>query len=110
MPWHVRRVLESIAAQRTPRRMEVVVADDGSTDETPHLVREFAALANFPVRFVTHSHVGFHAALAATTAFATAPHRICCSSMAIAYCRPIISSSTCGCPARHGNLQLLHPA
>jgi GT2 family glycosyltransferase len=76
MPWHVRRVLESIAAQRTPRRMEVVVADDGSTDETPRLVREFAALANFPVRFVTHSHVGFHAARCRNDGVrhSTAPH------------------------------------
>jgi GT2 family glycosyltransferase len=62
MPWHVRRVLESIAAQRTSRRMEVVVADDGSTDETPRLVAEFAAGAPFPVRFATHAHAGFHAA------------------------------------------------
>ncbi|MBW8885895.1 MAG: glycosyltransferase, partial [Planctomycetia bacterium] len=51
MAWHVRRVLESIAAQRTQRRLEVVVADDGSTDETAQHVREFATRASFPVRF-----------------------------------------------------------
>src|SRR5436190_15015753 len=62
MPWHVRRVLESIAAQRTARRLEVVVADDGSTDETSRVVQEFAALAPFPVYFSTHPHSGFHAA------------------------------------------------
>jgi glycosyltransferase involved in cell wall biosynthesis len=62
MPWHVRRVLESIAAQRTSLRLEVVVADDGSTDETPRVVAEFAAAAPFPVRFVTHEHTEFHAA------------------------------------------------
>jgi GT2 family glycosyltransferase len=62
MPWHVRRVLESIAAQRTTRRLEVVVADDGSTDETPRMVAEFAASAPFPVQFVTHTHTTFHAA------------------------------------------------
>jgi glycosyltransferase involved in cell wall biosynthesis len=62
MPWHVRRVLESIRAQRTSRKLEVVVADDGSTDETPRMVAEFAAAAPFPVRFVTHPHTDFHAA------------------------------------------------
>jgi GT2 family glycosyltransferase len=62
MPWHVRRVLESIAAQRTSRRLEVVVADDGSKDETPRVVSEFAAQAPFLVRFVTHTHTEFHAA------------------------------------------------
>jgi len=62
MPWHVRRVLESIAVQRTGRRLEVVVADDGSADETPQVVSDFAARAPFPVRFVTHPHTEFHAA------------------------------------------------
>ena len=62
MPWHLRRVLESISAQRTNHPFEVVVADDGSTDETPRLVAEFAAEAPFAVRFVTHAHAGFHAA------------------------------------------------
>jgi glycosyltransferase involved in cell wall biosynthesis len=62
MPWHIRRVLESIAAQRTSRRLEVIVADDGSTDETPRVVAEFAAQAPFIVRFITHPHTDFHAA------------------------------------------------
>src|SRR6478609_3287208 len=62
MPWHIRRVLESIAVQRTSRRLEVVVSDDGSTDETPRVVADFAAGAAFPVRFVTHPHTEFHAA------------------------------------------------
>jgi glycosyltransferase involved in cell wall biosynthesis len=62
MPWHIRRVLESIAVQRTNRPFEVVVSDDGSKDETPRLVADFAAQASFAVRFVTHLHTGFHAA------------------------------------------------
>ncbi len=76
IPWHVRRVLESIAAQHTARRLEVVVADDGSTDETAQLVGEFAARAKFPVRFVTHPHVGFHAARCRNDGVrhSTAPH------------------------------------
>lgn len=76
MPWHVRRVLESIAAQRTARKLEVVVSDDGSTDETAQLVGEFTARAPFPVRFVTHPHVGFHAARCRNDGVrhSTAPH------------------------------------
>src|SRR5262245_49924387 len=76
MPWHVRRVLESIAAQRTSRRLEVVVADDGSSDQTSRLVGEFASQAPFPVRFVTHPHVGFHAARCRNDGVrnSTAPH------------------------------------
>src|SRR3954447_3225171 len=62
MPWHIRRVLESVAVQRTSRPLEVVIADDGSQDETASVVQEFAAQAKFPVRFVTHRHTEFHAA------------------------------------------------
>jgi GT2 family glycosyltransferase len=62
MPWHIRRVLESIAAQQTNRPFEVIVTDDGSTDETASVVQQFAEQAKFPVRFVTHPHTEFHAA------------------------------------------------
>jgi len=62
MPWHLRRALESIAGQRTNLQLEVVVADDGSTDETVEVVKDFATEAPFPVRFVTHPHGEFHAA------------------------------------------------
>jgi GT2 family glycosyltransferase len=62
MPWHLLRVLESIASQRTSRRFEVLVSDDGSADETPQVVAEFHSRAHFPVRFLTHAHSQFHAA------------------------------------------------
>src|SRR4029078_8415016 len=62
MPWHIRRVLESIAVQRTNRPFEVVVTDDGSTDEPASVVQSFGEQAKFPVRFVTHRHTEFHAA------------------------------------------------
>jgi GT2 family glycosyltransferase len=76
MPWHVRRVLESIAAQRTSRQLEVIVADDGSADETPRMVADFAAAAPFPVQLVTHPHIGFHAARCRNDGVrhSTAPH------------------------------------
>lgn len=60
MPWHLRRALEAAARQRTQRRLEIIVADDGSQDETPEVVADFALQAPFPVRFVTHQHKGFH--------------------------------------------------
>src|SRR6266481_3134874 len=62
LPWHLRRTLESIALQRTSRQLEVIVSDDGSTDETAEVVASFAASAPFPVRFITQPHNGFRAA------------------------------------------------
>ncbi len=62
-PAHLRRALLSVALQREVSGcMEVVVTDDGSTDETPQLVEEFARTAGFPVHFTTHPHSTFQLA------------------------------------------------
>ncbi len=59
-PHHLRRALESIALQRdVAGKIELVVTDDGSTDETPAIVAEFARKAPFPVGFTTHPHSTF---------------------------------------------------
>jgi GT2 family glycosyltransferase len=60
MPEHLRRVLASIARQTSVERLEVVVTDDGSADETPDVVREFSNSSGLDVEFVSHPHEGFH--------------------------------------------------
>lgn len=59
-PGHLRRALASIALQQgVLDRMELVVTDDGSTDETAQVVADFSRTAAFPVRFTTHPHTTF---------------------------------------------------
>jgi glycosyltransferase involved in cell wall biosynthesis len=66
-------VLQGYLAQEDAG-FDVVVADDGSTDETRRAVAEYAARAPFPLRHVWQEDLGFRAAairnraLAATTA------------------------------------------
>jgi GT2 family glycosyltransferase len=62
-PQHLRRALLSIAMQRdVDGKMEVIVTDDGSADETPEVVRAYARSVDFPVRFTTHPHAAFQLA------------------------------------------------
>jgi glycosyltransferase involved in cell wall biosynthesis len=59
----LQRVLTSIAMQEhVADRMELIVTDDGSSDETADLVVRFAQSVRFPVRFTTHKHAGFQLA------------------------------------------------
>ena len=59
-PAHLRQVLLSIALQEgVAGGLELVVADDGSTDETPALVQEFARGVPFRVGWTTHPHTVF---------------------------------------------------
>jgi glycosyltransferase involved in cell wall biosynthesis len=58
-PWHLRRCLVSLACQTLASKMELVVVDDGSRDETAAVVRGFARSAPFPVKFLTHPHEAF---------------------------------------------------
>ena len=59
-PNHLRRALASIALQQgVEGKMELVVTDDGSTDQTPRIVEEFARRVGFSVGFTTHEHTTF---------------------------------------------------
>lgn len=60
--------LNSIAAQ-TLAPIELVVGDDGSSDDTPAMVERFAARAPFPVRLLRHPRrLGYRANFMATAA------------------------------------------
>ena len=58
-PRHLERCLLSLASQTRVTAIEVIVSDDGSTDDTPTVVERFARVAPFPLRFITHEHDGF---------------------------------------------------
>jgi glycosyltransferase involved in cell wall biosynthesis len=63
-PAHLERSLVSLAMQQgVAGRFEVVVSDDGSTDQTQSIVRRFAATADFPVKWTSHPHRGFRVSL-----------------------------------------------
>ena len=70
-PEYLRRVLEGYRVQsRYPD--ELIVADDGSTEETARVVESFAAEAPFAVRHVWHEDNGFRLAQIRNRAIAAA--------------------------------------
>jgi glycosyltransferase involved in cell wall biosynthesis len=59
-PRHLKLVLASVAVQQgVDGKLEVVVTDDGSTDETIEIVERFAQTVDFPVKLTTHRHRAF---------------------------------------------------
>lgn len=62
---HLEEQLASLLAQTTPPD-EVVVGDDGSTDDTLERLGRFRDQAPFPVRVHAHDHLGPNANFAAT--------------------------------------------
>jgi GT2 family glycosyltransferase len=63
-PQHLERSLASLALQRgVEGRFEVIVADDGSEDNTDQVVRKYMRLVDFPLKLITHPHRGFRVAL-----------------------------------------------
>ncbi|MGQ9607523.1 MAG: glycosyltransferase [Thermogutta sp.] len=76
-PRNLRLCLLAVTAQRDfPYKTELIVADDGSRDETSEVVERFRRETGAPVRFCTHPHRGFRAALTRNEGFAlsTAPY------------------------------------
>ncbi len=62
-PRHLRCALASVAYQEEASdRLELVVTDDGSRDDTIAVVAEFAARVAFPVKLTTHDHAAFQLA------------------------------------------------
>ncbi len=58
-PSHLSLVLRALFAQKFPfSHLEVIVADDGSKDETERVVTSLIAEAPFPVRYETQAHLG----------------------------------------------------
>lgn len=55
------RALESVE-QQTDLDLEVLIVDDGSTDDTPSLVRAWIARNPFPIRYVQQPNQGKHVA------------------------------------------------
>lgn len=65
--------LRALAAVRSAHAWELVLVDNGSTDETPRILRDFAAVAPVPVTLVHERRAGLANARNAGVAAARAP-------------------------------------
>ena len=59
----LRETLSSVARVRQPGRVELLVVDNGSTDQTQQVVEEAARQCRFPVRYLFEPEAGKYAAL-----------------------------------------------
>lgn len=70
-PLHLLRCLISLSHQTSLREsIEVIVADDGSTDFTIDMLTAMQSNIGFPLRWTTHPHNGFQAGLCRNEAVA----------------------------------------
>jgi glycosyltransferase involved in cell wall biosynthesis len=60
---YLRETLASLAEIRTPGRVELLVVDNNSTDDTRRIVDEAVSAFSFPVRYLFHAEDGKYAAL-----------------------------------------------
>ncbi len=67
---HIPALADAFARQK-PDSFEVVFIDDGSTDESAHILEKIAATGAFPVRIACKAHAGVSAARNAGMALAT---------------------------------------
>lgn len=68
-PFHLERLFAALHRQRIPpgldpRRVQVLIADDGSLDHTPEVIARYARLLPFQVETVTGTHQGYRPSVA----------------------------------------------
>ena len=61
-PYALRAVLSALADQKSSCPFEIIVADDGSTDETAKLIRSFKNRISIPLLHIWQPNEGFRAA------------------------------------------------
>jgi len=57
--------------EQDDRQFEIIVADDGSTDETSSLIEQFISHSQIPIKHVFHEDIGFRAGTIRNKAVAT---------------------------------------